>query len=199
MYQKLMGLGWVYDKARPALLGGFDFSATYGWLETGPEDVIVDVGCGTGHALEHIDQFRSYYGYDPDGGALEVFRRKYPHDNIHLHARILEPQDVQRIQPTKAIAMGLLHHLSNVEVRMLFETLRSGATVERIITLDPVLVPRRPLNNVLARMDRGRYVRRERQYRTLIEASPFEIARHAHIRSGNGIAKYFSTCLTPRR
>ena len=51
-YQKLLGHPFVYDRLRPWIVGGIDMTAFYESLESETTDVVVDVGCGTGDALD---------------------------------------------------------------------------------------------------------------------------------------------------
>ncbi len=198
LYDRILGHGYVYDKLRPFFLGGFDFSEVYGWLGAEPSDILVDVGCGTGYALEYIKSFQSYHGFDVDGAALDVHKRKNPLSNIALYARTLGSSDVLAIRPTKTIAMGLLHHLTDAETTTLLRDLALGGTVKRIITLDVAFQRGRWMNNLLARMDRGRFVRTEEGYKKLISESPFRIAREKYIACGNRLASYYATCMEPK-
>lgn len=197
LYANLMGSALVYDRLRPMLLGGFDFSEVYGWLESEEDDVIFDVGCGTGQALDYVDSFRAFYGFDVDAKALSHLHRKHPNDRVHTESRSVTPEDVERRTPSKVILMGILHHLSEAEAVRLFEFLRRGGTVQRIITLDPVYRKGRYLNNALGWLDRGRHVRTEQGYRAVIASSPFCVRENAELRSGNGVARYFASCLVP--
>jgi SAM-dependent methyltransferase len=197
VYQKLMGSTWVYDRVRPLVLGGFDFSQVYSWLECTGEDVVLDVGCGTGHAFQYIKSFRSYHGFDIDGAALAELRRKHGRPELHTHERILQARDLEQIRPDKVIAMGLLHHLSEEQATELLQMLRACPSVRRIITLDPVLVKGKWSSNLLARMDRGRFVRREAGYRALAGACGWAPRTAQLLHSGNKLAWYFATCLTP--
>ena len=196
LYDSVMGSGLVYDRLRPLLLGGFDFSRVYGWLETTAEDVVFDIGCGSGHALNYLKSYRSYYGFDLDGRALSRLRRRHPHDRFHTEERKVTADDVAARRPTKAILMGILHHLSESATQQLFHVLQGG-TIARIITLDPVYKHGHLINNVLGFLDRGRHVRFESGYRDLIKGSGFSIRESMELRSGNELAHYFTSCLVP--
>jgi SAM-dependent methyltransferase len=193
-----MGSALVYDHIRPRLLGGFDFSEVYHWLQTSDQDVVVDVGCGTGCALEYVKSFKAYHGFDIDPRSLGIHRKKYPRENIFLHARTLQREDILSIKPTKGILMGLLHHLTDPEVISLLDILGDGRYIQRAITLDVAYQKGRWINNILARLDRGRFARSESGYRALINESTFKIATQRYISCGNHLASYWAACLIPK-
>ncbi|MBW2687234.1 MAG: hypothetical protein JRE19_15160, partial [Deltaproteobacteria bacterium] len=59
-------------------------------------------------------------------------------------------------------------------------------------TNDPVYLADEPLNNILARLDRGRFVRRIEGYRDLVARAGLTIAHDVVMRSHptRGIARY---------
>jgi SAM-dependent methyltransferase len=196
IYQSIMGRAWVYDRIRPLMLGGFDFSAVYGWLQCTPEDIVVDIGCGTGHAMEYLGPYKTYHGFDIDQHALDTFRLKHPERTVDLEARIMGREDLDRLAPTRAIAMGLLHHLTDAEARDLMDMLSACKSMQRIITLDPVFLPGRRLNNLLVRMDRGKFGRDRDGYRNLAKNAGLTIAKDELVHSGNRVCWYQAMCLT---
>ncbi len=198
-WNKLLGVPWVYDRLRPLAVGGFDLSTVFGWLETSADDVVLDVGCGTGFALEQLSSYQAYHGFDPDERAIEKARSTHSRPNTHLNARIMTPADVESLRPTKVLLLGLMHHLSDDEVRELLRILQIGGTVRRVITWDPVYRPGKYIKNILGRLDRGKYVRYEEGYVQLVESAGWDIVEQLGFSSGNGMALYFSSCLTPKK
>ena len=198
LYDRILGVPWVYDRLRPLVVGGFDLTQIYTWLQAGKDHVVLDVGCGTGYAMQHIGSFREYHGFDTDERALVRFRQNYPQANVHLHARVVTASDIEKLRPDKVLLMGLLHHLSDAEAAELLRLLRNANTVLRVITWDTVYVRGGYLNNLLAWLDRGRSTREEAAYVRLIESAGWQITERRQFRSGNGLAVYFATCLTPK-
>jgi len=197
LYERILGVPWVYDRLRPLVVGGFDLSRIYAWIEAGKDDIILDVGCGTGHAMKHLDAFRGFHGFDTDERALLRFRQKYPQSNVHLHARVVTAPDIERLRPNKVLLMGLLHHLSDAQAGLLLRSLRNANTISRVITWDTVYVRGKYSSNLLAWLDRGRYTRQDAAYVQLMESAGWQIVHPQQFCSGNGLALYFATCLTP--
>jgi len=198
-WNKLLGMPWVYDRLRPLAVGGFDLSTVFGWLEASADDVVLDVGCGTGFALEHLSTYKEYHGFDPDERAIEKARSTHSRPNTHLNARLMTPADVESLRPTKVLLLGLMHHLSDDEVRELLRILQIGGTVRRVATWDPVYRPGKYIKNILGRLDRGKHVRYEEGYVQLVKAAGWEIVEQLGFSSGNGMALYFSCCLTAKK
>src|ERR1700685_128164 len=113
LYNKLTGLSFVYDNIRPLIVGGVDNSPGYELLEVGIDDVVVDVGCGTGDALHHIRSFRAYHGFDIDAQAIQTARSGAARLGVaaRFETRHLTEEDLERLQPTRVMLAGLLHHL----------------------------------------------------------------------------------------
>ena len=57
VYQRVMGHPFVYETVRPFVVGGVDNSPVWRDLDVGPDDVVVDIGCGTGDGLKHLSAF----------------------------------------------------------------------------------------------------------------------------------------------
>jgi SAM-dependent methyltransferase len=174
-------------------------SPFYASLEAGPEDVVVDVGCGTGDALRHLDTFAAYHGFDVDPGAIEFARRTFgERPGVHFAGRVLEPRDLQDLRPTKIVLAGLLHHLDDATAKRLLAMFASSPSVQRIITQDVVLLPGEHVSNLLARLDRGNFVRRPGGYRALAEAAGLEVESARLMRSHpeTGRARYFVMTLS---
>jgi len=146
-------------------------------------------------ALNHLTAFQSYHGFDPDRRAIRNFCKKSLAGNVFLYPKALESADIQSIRPTKALLLGLLHHVSSAYARDLFPVLNQAESLNCIVTLDPVRIRGNFVNELLCRLDRGRYVRSREGYLSLVRESDFDV-RHAYVLpSGNGLASYFCMCL----
>jgi SAM-dependent methyltransferase len=195
IYERCVGNPWVYDRLRPIFFGGFDFTSIYGWLGDTEHDVILDVGCGTGAALQYLKSFRAYHGFDTDERALRRFRQLHAQENVHLYHEMLSTAQIKRLRPDKVLMMGLLHHLPDSAARELLAMLGQGDSIQRIVTLDILYVPGRPVNNLITWLDRGRYGRKAEQYLQLLESCPFHASKTQLVESGNRISVFYCMCL----
>jgi SAM-dependent methyltransferase len=195
LLSRILGSPWVYERLRVGLLGGGPAGEVFGWLGDTGDDILIDIGCGTGMAMDRLGGFAEYHGFDTDARALHRFRRRALPGNVHLYDAEATAADLDRIRPTKAILIGLLHHLPESKAAELLSILARCPTLRRAIALDPVVVNGKRLNNLLCRLDRGRHVRTRPQYEALIQAAGFEPVKAEVLASGNGAAFYFCTLL----
>ena len=198
-YQRVLGHPFVYNRIRPFVVGGIDWSPLYEKLESGPGDVIVDVGCGTGIAHDYLRGFAAYYGFDTDQVAIDFARQNKSGPNVTYTCGIFTAEDIARIQPTRIILAGLLHHLSDGDALSLLRMCAQAPSVKRIATSDVVYLPKQFVSNALAYFDRGKFVRKPAQYVDLITQAGLRIVRQDVVRSHptNGKALYFMTALEP--
>ncbi|HYR90736.1 MAG TPA: class I SAM-dependent methyltransferase [Terriglobia bacterium] len=199
-YQRILGHPVVFNRIRPLFVGGVDWTVLYKELDAGTDAVVLDVGCGTGIAHQYLRGFREYHGFDTDPIAIDRARKNTAGPNIDYQCRLLEEDDLRRIQPTKILLSGLLHHLPNAEVLELLRMCGEAPTVERIATADTVYIPREHVSNLLAFFDRGRYVRNTEGFLALAEEANLKVVRHQIVRSHpeKGRALYLIMTLSPR-
>jgi hypothetical protein len=99
----------------------------------------------------------------------------------------------EEIRPTRVMMNGLLHHLDDADAIELLKMCAATDAVQRVVTNDTVYLPGEPLNNIMARLDRGRFVRNIEGYRNLTSRAGLTIAREEVVRSHptRGIARYW--------
>jgi SAM-dependent methyltransferase len=196
----VLGHPFVYEKVRPWVVGGVDMTEVYASLEAGPDDVIVDVGSGTGDALRYLTSFRAYHGFDVDVAATEFARNKTAgRGEVSFEARAVSADDLAAIRPTLAILAGLLHHLDDESAVELLGMLARTGTIRRVVTQDPVYLSGERMSNLLARLDRGKFVRGEEGYRDLAERAGLAVDGARVVRSAEGSrARYLVMTLAPR-
>ena len=149
LYQRLLGHPFVYDHIRPWVVGGIDWAPLYQMLEASAEDVILDVGCGTGVAHQYLPGFRSYHGFDTDEVAVQTARSRTAAPNVHYHCRVVGPADFAELRPTRVILSGLLHHLSDADALGLLRACAGERSVRRVVTADVVYVSGAHVSNLL--------------------------------------------------
>ena len=177
LYQRLLGNPFVYDKVRPFVVGGIDMSPVYELLECRPDDIVLDIGCGTGVALDHLHEFKSYLGIDTDPVAIEAAQRRHAgRPNVRFECKVCTRQDVEQLEPSLVVMAGLLHHLSDTDSVELLRLLAASSAIRRAVTLDIVYLEglEHLISNVFASLDRGRFCRRRAGY--------LELARKAGVR-----------------
>jgi SAM-dependent methyltransferase len=73
----------------------------YRSLEADANDVIVDVGCGTGDALRYLPTFKAYHGFDIDPVAIEFARKRAAgRPGVVYVARALTAEDLASLRPS---------------------------------------------------------------------------------------------------
>lgn len=95
--------------------------------------------------------------------------------------------------------LGVVHHLADEHASRVLARLASCSTLCSLATLDPVRVPRAPMNDLLCALDSGRYVRTASAYRALLKEAGWTIEHEAIERAGRGLSRYCVTRLTRAR
>jgi SAM-dependent methyltransferase len=194
LYDRILGHPFVYHHVRP-LVVGIDYTPQYEALDAQSDDRILDIGCGGGDALRYLGSFETYHGFDTDEVAI-AFANQRPEaalPNVHFETAMVSPTTLEDIRPTRVMMNGLLHHLDDQAAVELLMMCGAANTVERIVTNDTVYLEGEPLNNLMARLDRGRFVRRIEGYRDLVSRAGLTIAHEEAVRSHptRGIARYW--------
>ena len=200
LYQRLLGNPFVYDVVRPLAVGGIDWSSFYARLDVKSDDTVLDIGCGTGAALQYLTRFSEYVGYDTDPTAIAAARAKHaglPH--VRFVCAPCTEHDIEQIAPTRVALCGLLHHLDDDEGLALLRAVRKSPRLLRIATSDIVFLDGALISNTLARLDRGRHCRRRQGYYDLITQSGLRLVESAIVRCHpkHGLAKYLMMTVEP--
>jgi SAM-dependent methyltransferase len=202
LYDRILGHPFVYDYVRPAAVGGIDMRSSYENLGASHDDVVLDIGCGTGDALRYLPKASAYYGFDTDSGAIAVAKARYAvQGKVTFIDRAALWKDFHSLCPTRVMMSGLLHHLPDDAALELLGWCREQTTVRRVATNDPVFLPRRPVSNFIARMDRGRYVRKPSEYDDLVGRASLSLvdAKVVPCRPVTGVAYYYLMAIEPER
>lgn len=197
---RMLGTPWVYEYIRPLMTGGLDYSHAYHRLRCDDQSVVLDLGCGTGDALRYLTAFDSYLGIDTDERAIRYARSRWASRvNASFESRLCTPEDIRTIAPTHVAMIGLLHHLTDEQAVELLRMVRRSSRLTRVLTLDIVYLPGHPYNNLLARLDRGRFCREEAGYVALGEQAGFRVMEHTIDKSHPtwGLVKYCTIVLEP--
>jgi len=200
--QKVMGHPFVYEKVRPFVIGGLDLSPAYANLANSADDVVLDIGCGTGDALNYLGGFRAYYGFDTDAAAVAHARGRFgQRPNVQYFEREATAADFEQLRPTRVMMAGLLHHLDDATAVNLLRTCAGTPSVRRVATQDVIYVDGAHFSNVLAFFDRGKFVRREPQYHALVQQAGLRVVKSEIVKSHpeNGRALLFLMALDPIR
>ena len=138
---------------------------------------VLDVGCGDGDIRPYLPDV-DYTGVDLNDDYLRVAQRQTDDRTRFLHADVASLAGLGLGPFDCAIAVGLLHHLTDDECDSLLAAVHDALVPGgRLVTFDPVFTPtQRTTARVLAALDRGRYVRDTGGYERLA-ARHFDVTR----------------------
>jgi ubiquinone/menaquinone biosynthesis C-methylase UbiE len=141
-------------------------------------DHVLDVGCGDGDIRPLLGKVH-YVGIDSNPNYLAVASARTDSTTRFVQANVADLSELNVGPFDIAIAVGLLHHISDESAEMLLSGLRDVLVPGgRLVTLDPVFSPDQKTSaRVLAALDRGRYVRDEGGYVRLV-AQHLTVTRH---------------------
>jgi SAM-dependent methyltransferase len=130
------------------------------YVRPGPEDRILDVGCGPADDLTYMPDTVSYVGFDLSERYVEAARSRWGERGTFFQAEV-SPSLLEGDEFDIVIAHGVLHHLDDGEalglLNLAHSVLRPGG---RLITKDPVFVDdQHRVARFLVKRDRGGFVR----------------------------------------
>lgn len=130
---------------------------------------VLDIGCGTGVAIEYLRPDIEYVGFDINPDYIQFAKAKYGNKGKFFCTSV---NDSDRFEGSFdiVIAMGILHHLSDAESEKLISSakicLKKGGC---LVMAEPVRTPRQGyIEKQLMMRDRGKNIRDEISYLTLL-------------------------------
>jgi SAM-dependent methyltransferase len=129
---------------------------------------VLDVGCGPAINASWFAG-ADYVGVDINERYLAIARAKYPGRFIQADLRTDDLSALGRFDTI--LVNSFLHHLPDAAVTQILQQLRTMLDADgRVHILELVLPERRSLATLMAKLDRGRYVRRLAAWRELLGA-----------------------------
>lgn len=147
---------------------------------------ILDIGCGPAQLLVDYPEIdpRRFVGLDPNPDYIERARAHFP-DATFFQGTTQSLDESIEGQFEFVILFGVLHHVDDETARHILhfaeERLAPRGT---LMTIDPALTEQQNVwAKLLAKADRGRFVRRSDEYENLIAANFWDGASQTFIRT----------------
>lgn len=139
---------------------------------------VIDLGCGPCDILSSIQLERQYFGIDIHGPFVQKAQSLFPLHSKNLHEASIVDFNYADLKIDSdsviVLALGLLHHLSDTEVKIMFEGIKKMKKKIILLSIDPVFfVGQNPWSKFLANSDRGQYVREDSALLALMERQGF--------------------------
>jgi SAM-dependent methyltransferase len=178
---------FVYEVLRKLLVGGVRKKPILRALDLAPGDHIIDIGCGTGEFLSAVTPDMRYTGIDLDEAYLKIAEsRRAGRSNITLQRADVNAFDFKPY--TTGMLIGVLHHLPPREQEQLLSTLQRSS-LKRLVILDSVLSRWHLINNLLCRVDNGRFITTYEAELALLKRFFLNLTGQTYY-SPNGMARY---------
>ena len=140
-------------------------------------------------------KYENYVGIDSNKEHLEYASKKYTNriNTKFLKADILKYDISSKGKFDKILMLGLMHHLSDLDLHKLFSLIPSLLNPENknssVVTFDPVRTKYHFISNKLCDLDQGKFVRHPAEYRELFNEN-FNIKLSKIITSKTKVAVY---------
>lgn len=169
--ERVLGTAWGWQAFKTVTGGKNEMSTIAGeYLDARPGRRILDVGCGFGDMVEYV-KGADYVGVDLSQEYIDHAKANHGDKGQFVLANLTDLPELGLDGFDVAVAVGVLHHLTNDEATAMLAALpavlKPGG---KFIAVEPVWHPEQKTTaRVLAALDRGRYVRDEAQYTSLVD------------------------------
>jgi SAM-dependent methyltransferase len=173
MKDKFLEISSVYAKLMGFLLGANTYSTLVNeYIQPMPGISVLDVGCGPAEILELLQDV-NYIGLDHNPNYIATATKKYGAKGTFICAGVDQLNDFGLKTFDRIIILGVMHHLDDAQLAKLMMSLKDrlnqGGT---LITFDVAYEDKQNLiAKLLAKNDRGKFVRTKEQYLKFIQVS----------------------------
>jgi len=149
------------------------------YIRPRPSDRILDLGCGPGRMIRFFPDC-SYVGVDANESYILSAQKRYGRRGEFICQRVTHHSVQQLGAFDIVLALGLVHHLNDVEAQDLFRAGQAALKLAgRMITNDGCYAPGQSFaERYLLSRDRGRFVRTQEQYLELAGGSFSQVTAH---------------------
>lgn len=133
---------------------------------------VVDVGCGPGFMVDYLPSGIDYIGFDLDERYITYANKNFGH-RATFHCKPFDAAAAAAIKPADFVLMnGVIHHIDDATAIGVLSAIREALSATGILfTLDSCFHDgQSPIARFLLSNDRGRFVRPEATYRSLLQS-----------------------------
>jgi SAM-dependent methyltransferase len=187
---------FFYEFLRKALLFGLRTLPIRKALSVMPGETILDAGCGYG-LFANYSKGAYYTGIDSDPKRIQKAKECVGESEFcrFLVSDVIDMPFSDR-SFDKILGYGLLHHLSDSAAKT---CVREISRVSRglIVFSEPVFSHTHIINNIICKLDSGRYVRDKQGYIDVCNTE-LTVLNAQYFHSRNGLAKYLLIMATSK-
>ena len=173
---KFLEISSVYAKLTGLLLGANTYETLINdFIQPKPRCSVLDVGCGPAAILDLLHDV-NYIGMDHNPNYIATATKKYGSKGTFICAGVDKLNDYGLKTFDRIIILGVMHHLDDAQLTELMMSLKDRLNIGgMLITFDVAFEDNQNLiAKLLAKNDRGKFVRTKEQYLKFIEMS-FEV------------------------
>ena len=175
---KFLEISSVYAKLMGFLLGANTYKTLVDeYIQPTPGCSVLDVGCGPATILDLLHDV-NYIGLDHNPNYIATAKKKYGSKGTFICAGVDKLNDYGLKTFDRIIILGVMHHLDDAQLTELMMSLKDRLNIGGVlITFDGAYEDRQNfVAKLLAKNDRGKFVRTREQYLKFIEMS-FKVQR----------------------
>ncbi len=148
----------MFEFVRDTINFGVNSDPIQPYLDPRPGERILDVGSGLGPYSQLVGDDCDYLGVDISEEYVAYASERYGGPRKHFEARDVVTYPFAEGSFDKAMMINVMHHLTEEQCHALLPVLKQAAT-ERVVIVDPVPIPGRPIQRFWLSLDRGDYIR----------------------------------------
>ena len=134
---------------------------------------MLDICCGDGHILEHINEFiTEYMGLDNNDKYLKQCRDRWKKFNF-IKLELNDKANIDQLlefKPNFIFINGAIHHLDSATVKSINYFIKNNFSECYFLSVDPIKYKNALLNKIMIMLDRGKFIRNKSQYAELMQS-----------------------------